>query len=149
MMKKTVLTVCILAMLTACAKSGVESGSMNNTASLTEELVNKAGDKVYFAFDRSSLSKEAKETLAKQIELMNKCDKVNFVIEGHADQRGTSEYNIALGERRANAVKSFLMSKGVASERLTIISYGKQKLSDTGTTEDAYSKNRRAVTIVE
>ncbi|MDJ1305427.1 MAG: OmpA family protein [Candidatus Midichloria sp.] len=150
-MKKTILTVCALAMLTACAQSGSDSKALSSTKAskaLIEELTQKVGDKVYFAFDNSSLSEEAKAILAKQAELMQKYSTATFTIEGHADQRGTAEYNIGLGERRANAVKSFLTSKGgISPSRLTVISYGKERLADDRTTEDAYAKNRRAVTV--
>ena len=146
-MKKTLLTVCALAMLTACAQSDNSGGSSKASKALVEELTQKAGDKVYFAFDRSNLSSEAKETLMKQAELMKKYGAATFTVEGHADKRGTAEYNIGLGERRANAVKSFLNKNGVASERLTVISYGKERLADEGNTEEAHAKNRRAVTV--
>ncbi|WHQ46836.1 MAG: OmpA family protein [Candidatus Midichloria sp.] len=150
-MKKTILTVCALAMLTACAQSSSDNRAGSSTKAsraLIEELTQKVGNKVYFAFDTSSLSDEAKATLTKQAELMQKYGTATFTIEGYADQRGTAEYNIGLGERRANAVKSFLASKGgVSPSRLTVISYGKERLADDRTTEEAYAKNRRAVTV--
>ena len=149
-MKKTLLTVCALAMLTACTTPDASNNaSINSKASkaLIEELTQKVGDRVYFAFDRSNLSNEAKEILKKQAELMKKYESATFTIEGHTDRHGPADYNIGLGERRANAVRSFLNKNGVTSDRLTVISYGKERLADEDNTEEAHAKNRRAVTV--
>ena len=150
-MKKTLLTVCALAMLTACQSgtSGSASSTSKASKALVEELTQRVGNKVYFAFDRSNLSNEAKETLKNQAELMKKYESATFIIEGHTDKRGPAEYNIGLGERRANAVKSFLHKQGVAVDRLTVISYGKERLSDDGNVEESHAKNRRAVTVAK
>lgn len=113
------------------------------------ELENKVGDRIFFEFDSSALSDEAKEVLKKQAQFMKENPELKFVIEGHCDQRGTREYNLGLGERRANAEKEFLVSLGIASERLTVISYGKERLAVMGNNEWAWSQNRRAVTVIK
>ncbi|SEF70812.1 peptidoglycan-associated lipoprotein [Jhaorihella thermophila] len=107
------------------------------------------GDRVFFAVDQSSLSDEARAVLRAQAEwLMNNPD-YNALIEGHADEQGTREYNLALGARRANAVREFLISRGVAGNRITTISYGKERPVEICSDESCYAKNRRAVTVLQ
>ncbi len=107
-----------------------------------------AGDRVYFAFDSAELSREARATLEKQAEWLQHHPQVRVIVEGHADERGTREYNLALGERRANAVKNYLVALGVAPERIETISYGKERPAVLGTGEAVWRLNRRAVTKV-
>ncbi len=107
-----------------------------------------AGDRVYFAFDSAELSPEARATLEKQAEWLKHHPSVRVIVEGHADERGTREYNLALGERRANAVKSYLVALGIAPERIETISYGKERPAVLGTGEAVWRLNRRAVTKV-
>ena len=111
-----------------------------------EELEQKIGDRVFFALASSELSSEARAVLEQQAKFMMENTDVYFVIEGHCDERGTQEFNLALGERRANAVVQYLMSLGVERARLTAISYGKQRPEVLGANEWAWSQNRRAVT---
>lgn len=99
---------------------------------------------VHFGFDKSNLDEAAKKDIAGNAEWMKKNAAAKVQIEGHCDARGTIEYNIALGERRANAVKAYMVSLGIASDRLSVISYGKEKPVATGDSEDVYAKNRRA-----
>lgn len=99
---------------------------------------------VHFGYDKSSLNSEAKSMLADNAAWIKSHPNVKVQIEGHCDQRGTIEYNVALGERRANAVKAYLVSMGVSADRLSTISYGKEKPIDTGDSEAAMAKNRRA-----
>ncbi|HRO68653.1 MAG TPA: peptidoglycan-associated lipoprotein Pal [Pseudobdellovibrionaceae bacterium] len=99
---------------------------------------------VQFGYDRSSLDNSAREKLRGNAQWMKNNSNVRVQIEGHCDARGSIEYNIALGERRANAVKSFLVSQGVSADRLSVISYGKEKPVATGDSEAAYAQNRRA-----
>ncbi len=107
------------------------------------------GDRVFFAVDQSTLSDEARAVLQAQAEwLMNNPD-YNALIEGHADEQGTREYNLALGARRANAVREFLISRGVAGNRIRTISYGKERPVEICSDESCYSKNRRAVTVLQ
>lgn len=106
-------------------------------------------DRVFFAFDSSALSNESKTTLDRQSEWLAKYPAVETIIEGHCDQRGTREYNLALGERRAKSVKDYLMSKGVDVKRLHTVSYGKERPEFQGDTEEVYAKNRRGVTVIQ
>jgi len=106
------------------------------------------GDRVFFAVDQSNLSPDAQAVLTAQAEwLINNID-FSAVIEGHADERGTREYNLALGARRANAVREFLISRGVAGNRLQVVSYGKERPLEICSDEGCYSVNRRAVTVL-
>ncbi len=124
---------------------GANSGL--NVAS-QEELISVAGDRVFFGTDRSDLTPEARATLSRQASWLQQNQNVNVTIEGHCDERGTREFNLALGERRASAVKSFLIEQGVAASRVNTISYGKEFPEFLGSAEDAWSKNRRGVTVV-
>ena len=99
---------------------------------------------VHFGYDKSSLDASAKKDIAQNADWMKKNASAKLQIEGHCDSRGTIEYNVALGERRANAVKSYMVSLGVAADRLSTISYGKEKPIATGDSADAMAKNRRA-----
>jgi len=113
------------------------------------DLVAKAGsDTVYFGTDESSLDDQARATLAAQARWMQANPSVRGSIEGHADERGTREYNLARGERRANAAKDFLIQQGVPAGRLTTISWGKERPVALGSNEQAWAQNRRAVTVV-
>jgi peptidoglycan-associated lipoprotein len=113
------------------------------------DLVAKAGsDTVYFGTDEYSLDDQARATLAAQARWMMANQSVRGSIEGHADERGTREYNLALGERRANAAKDFLIAQGVPAGRLTTISWGKERPIALGSNEEAWAQNRRAVTVV-
>ncbi|MBV8939981.1 MAG: peptidoglycan-associated lipoprotein Pal [Alphaproteobacteria bacterium] len=113
-----------------------------------EDLAANVGDRVFFAFDSSSLSDEAQKTLERQATWLKQYPNVNVTIEGHCDERGTREYNLALGERRADAAKKYLVSLGVKSSRVSTISYGKERPAVVGHDESAWSQNRRAVTVV-
>jgi len=113
------------------------------------DLIAKAGsDTVYFATDESQLDPQAQATLAAQARWLIANPSVRGSIEGHADERGTREYNLALGERRANAAKQFLIANGVPEGRLTTISWGKERPVAVGSNEEAWAQNRRAVTVV-
>jgi peptidoglycan-associated lipoprotein len=105
-------------------------------------------DTVYFDYDSSVLRQDAQVTLSQQLESLTEDDSP-IVIEGHADERGTREYNIGLGARRANEVRNYLLAKGIEYERMTTVSYGKDKPAVEGHDESAWSKNRRAVVVIE
>ena len=104
---------------------------------------------VYFDFDSYQLSPAARENLAKNAEQLKKNPSAKVQIEGHSDERGSDEYNLALGEKRANAARDYLVTLGIPADRLTIISYGKEKPADPGHDEAAWAKNRRAVLVVQ
>jgi len=131
------------------------SGAAPGDVELTElpamqaDLVAKAGsDTVYFGTDEFLIDAQSKATLAAQAKWMLANPNVRASIEGHADERGTREYNMALGERRANAARDFLLSQGVPTSRLLVTSWGKERPVATGSDESAWAQNRRAVTVV-
>jgi peptidoglycan-associated lipoprotein len=113
------------------------------------DFVAQAGsDTVHFATDSSDLDSEAQAILTKQAAWLQKFPNVRVTIEGHCDERGTREYNLALGDRRANSAKNFLVNAGVAASRISVISYGKERPIATGSDEESWAQNRRAVTVV-
>ncbi len=114
---------------------------------LNEKLV-EVGDRVFFDYDQSSFKKEGIETLKRQARFLIKNQNITVTIEGHCDARGTREYNLALGERRAYSVKSFLTSLGVEDSRISIISYGKEKLQSKENNEKAWAQSRTAITTL-
>ena len=137
--------------LSACATSSKKSGQMQGdvyTGSDTVEfLASGVRDRVFFATNKSVLTTASRDVLRKQAAFMRKKKNMTFTIEGHADERGTREYNLALGERRANAVKDYLMTYGISGSRLNVISYGKERPVNSGSNPLAWSQNRRSVTV--
>lgn len=113
-----------------------------------QEFLVSVGDRVFFETDSSSLTAEASATLDKQAAWLNQYQNYRIMIEGHADERGTREYNLALGERRANAAKNYLVSLGIAEGRLRTVSYGKDRPVALESNEAAWARNRRAVTVL-
>ena len=113
-----------------------------------EDLVVNVGDRVFFGLDKFNISKEASTTLDKQAAWLDANKGVTVRIEGHCDERGTREYNLALGERRANAVNDYLVAKGINPDRIVTISWGKEKPVANGSNESAWRQNRRGVTRV-
>ena len=116
---------------------------------LSTILTVDVGDRVFFEFDKCSLKAKARQTLERQATFLKNNAGVKVVLQGHADERGTREYNLALGERRASAAKDYLIALGVNSYRITIISYGKERPAVAGSNEAAWSQNRRAVTTID
>jgi peptidoglycan-associated lipoprotein len=114
-----------------------------------QDLATNVGDRVFFAYDSSDLAPEATDTLNRQAEWLNRYPNLQITIEGHSDERGTREYNIALGDRRANAVKNYLVSMGVSSSRVNTISYGKERPAVVGSDASSWAQNRRGVTTVQ
>ena len=104
-------------------------------------------DRVFFAYDSYSLTSNAQDALAKQAKWLKANGSVTISIEGHADERGTREYNLALGDRRANAAKDFLMAQGISSSRITTISFGKERPVNAASNKTAWAQNRRSVTV--
>jgi len=113
-----------------------------------EDLRQNVGDRVFFEFDSYALSPASQATLERQAEWLKTYSSVKVVIEGHADERGTREYNLALGARRANSAKNYLVSLGIPSNRIETISYGKERPAELGSNEAAWAQNRRSVTVV-
>lgn len=114
-----------------------------------QDLVVNVGDRVFFGFDRHDLTEDARDTLQKQAQWLKKYPHLNVTVEGHADERGTREYNLALGDRRANSVKNYLIALGIDSSRISTISYGKERPAVPESTPAAWAQNRRAVTVVQ
>ena len=137
------------------ASSSSSSSSAASAASAEATALEQArgelmtiGDTVLFGFDSSALSAEAMATLDKQAAFLNAKPALRVKIEGHADERGTREYNLALGERRASATRDYLVARGVDGSRIRIVSYGKERPAVVGSNEEAWAKNRRSVTVL-
>ena len=124
------------------------AGGGGPTPGSVEEFVQVVGDRVFFGFDRSDLSGEARTTLEGQAQWLQQYPNVTVQIEGHADERGTRAYNLALGERRATAARNYLVALGIPASRITTISYGKERPAVLGSNEAAWGQNRRAVTVI-
>ena len=144
-------------MLSACASTQTEDTSGTSDAQVTpagpaagsqEDLVVNVGDRVFFGYDRYDLTGDARATLQRQAAWLKQHGQVTVTIEGHADERGTREYNLALGARRANAARDYLVSLGVDGTRISTISYGKERPTCVESMESCWSQNRRGVTVV-
>ena len=151
-LRKIILVAIASLALTACAtQTKVSKGMMQSDVytgtDTVEYLATGVKDRVFFATNKSTLTTASRDTLRKQAAWMRKKKDLTFSIEGHADERGTREYNLALGERRANAVKDYLMTYGISGSRLTTISYGKERPVNSGSDPLAWSQNRRSVTV--
>ena len=151
-------------LLAACASEEATSGGANTGGGSSgsgggtsvvqgpapgsqEDLVQNVGDRVFFDLDQYDLKPEAQATLERQAAWLQKYPSVTVTVEGHCDERGTREYNLALGERRASAVKNYLEALGVNGNRITTVSYGKERPEVQGSSEEAWAQNRRAVTM--
>ena len=126
---------------------GIQSGSVNDPTSLAY-FQQTIGDRVLFAVDQSTLSPEATDVLNGQANWLLQNTQYVVTIEGHADEQGTREYNLALGARRASAVQNYMVSRGVADNRVKTLTWGKERPIEICSSEDCWSKNRRAVTVV-
>ena len=149
-LKKVLLVILASLALTACAtqkKAGMIAGDVYTGTDTVEYLATGVKDRVFFATNKSTLTTASRDTLRKQAAWMRKKSKVSVTVEGHADERGTREYNLALGERRANAVKDYLMTYGISGSRISVISYGKERPVNSGSSPLAWSQNRRSVTV--
>jgi len=137
--------------LSACAtqkkSASMMQGDVYTGTDTVEYLASGVPDRVFFATNESVLTTASRETLRKQAAWLRKNSNINVVLEGHADERGTREYNLALGERRANSAKDYLMTYGISSDRISVLSYGKERPVDSGSNPLAWSKNRRSVTV--
>ncbi len=127
---------------------GVSSQPMGDVPGSVHDFVVSAGDRVYFDLNASTLNEAGRQILDMQAQWLQRYPQVTVRIEGNCDERGTREYNLALGAQRAEAVKTYLVSRGVAESRITTISYGKERPIDPGTGEDAWAHNRNAHTAI-
>jgi len=132
----------------AGSTSSSASSSTTSTQMSDAEKLAQVGNTVYFGFDSSELAGEAQATLDRQAAFLNVNPTMVVIIEGHADERGTREYNLALGDRRAVAVRDYLLAKGLNAARVRTVSYGKERPAVSGSNEEAWAKNRRAATVL-
>ena len=144
--------------LAACATAPTETSTSSTSQSdviggiyvgtdTVEMLAIDVPDRVFFAYDSYSLAASAQATLNKQAKWLKANPSVAIAVEGHADERGTREYNLALGDRRASSVKDYLMSQGISSNRISTISYGKERPVKSGSNDTAWAQNRRSVSV--
>jgi peptidoglycan-associated lipoprotein len=136
--------------IAACAKQQPETTAAAGAAApgSQQDFIVNVGDRVFFDSDSSELSEQARATLDKQAQWLNQYGRYAFTLEGHADERGTREYNIALGARRAQTVREYLVSRGVAAQRMHTISYGKERPVAVCNDISCWSQNRRVVTVL-
>ena len=148
---KNVLLVTFATLILSACSTAKKSGSLDSDVYTGKEtvkyLASGVPDRVFFATNKSSLTTASRATLRKQATFLRKNKKLNVTVEGHADERGTREYNLALGERRANAARDYLMTYGISGKRISVISYGKEKPVNAASTPLAWSQNRRSVTV--
>ena len=137
---------------TSSSEEGTITETSPESASITpgsqEDLIVNVGDRVFFNYDSSDLDSDAQELLQDQVAWLKQYSDVSVIVEGHCDERGTREYNLALGEKRAQSVKNYLISLGISSDRISTISYGKERPAVVGSNDGAWAQNRRSVTIV-
>ena len=153
--KNIFLVILVSLAVTACASKKTTTASIDSQiqgdvytgTDTVEYLAKGVPDRVFFATNESILTTKSRDTLRKQAAWLRENPSINIVVEGHADERGTREYNLALGERRANAAKDYLMTYGVSADRISVISYGKERPVDSGSNPLSWSKNRRSVTV--
>jgi peptidoglycan-associated lipoprotein len=155
--KNTLLILAACLVLSACATQkevatdttikGQMQSDVYTGQDTVKYLADGVPDRVFFATNETVLTTASRETLRAQAAWLRKNSNINVVLEGHADERGTREYNLALGERRANSAKDYLMTYGISSDRISVLSYGKERPVDAGSNPLAWSKNRRSVTV--
>ena len=150
-MKKLLSLFCAIIALSSSTSTGSNGGMFGGSeceSKLARNFMENAEDRVFFAFDSSAISPDSAEILDTQVKWLKKFSNVDVIVQGYCDERGTREYNLALGERRANAVKQYLVSQGIAADRISTISYGKERPAVLGSNEAAWAQNRRAVTVI-
>lgn len=168
--KKIIMALALVVLVSACSEMGsgtspkdLYAGPAGNTGAegpfgarvgnvivgSQRDLAINVGDRVFFETDQFDLSSQARDVLRRQATFFKRHSQLNVTIEGHADERGTREYNLALGDRRANAVRDFLISQGVDASRISVISYGKERPAVLGSNPAAWAQNRRAVTVIQ
>ncbi|MCW2239243.1 peptidoglycan-associated lipoprotein Pal [Azospirillum canadense] len=138
---------------------GANTGNVNNASTVggpgqvapgsQQDLVVNVGDRVFFGTDKYDLSAEARATLDRQAQWLKQYSHVTVTVEGHSDERGTREYNLALGDRRANSVRNYMVAQGINPARVKVISFGKEKPAVVGSNQAAWAQNRRGVTVVD
>ena len=152
-MIKALTAIAAMFLIAACSSSSDQQAAAPATTTVTPGSVGdfrqNVGDRVFFDTDMSTIREDGRQTLNRQAEFLKKYTNYQVTIEGHCDERGTREYNLALGERRANAARQYLIAQGVPPARLKTISYGKERPEVQGSDESAWSRNRRGVTALQ
>ena len=148
MLKKLFIIMVYGLILTSCAGNKSVNSGGSITAGSQEDLIVNVGDRVFFEFDSFELTVDGQSTLDAQAAWLKQYSEVDITIEGHADERGTREYNLALGAKRSNAVFTYLMDAGISNSRMNAVSFGKERPEVVGSTDSAWSQNRRSVTTV-
>ncbi len=158
MLKKFMCLMAAMVMVSACDTLGTDDGMGGADGAggrmgvarpgTQEDLVVNVGDRVFFGFDKSDLTAESRATLDRQAAWLKQYPSVNVTVEGHCDERGTREYNLALGERRASSAKNYLVAAGVEADRIKTVSYGKERPAVLGSNEASWAQNRRAVSVI-
>ena len=148
---KALAAIAALTVMAACSSNNEAAApsSTNVTPGSIADFKQNVGDRVYFDTDQSSVREDGRQTLNKQAEWLKKYTNYPITIEGKCDERGTREYNLALGERRANAVKQYLVAQGVPAQRVNTISYGKERPEVVGSDEGAWARNRVGITALQ
>ncbi|MDR1375294.1 MAG: OmpA family protein [Holosporaceae bacterium] len=153
----SLVSLAVLTLLTAC-ECGMQDADGGDVAVVEDEalagsaadFIAKAGDRVFYEYDKSSVSQEAEATLSRQAEWLKQNGERKVLVEGHCDERGTREYNLGLGERRADAAARYLMDHGISGDRIRTVSYGKDRpIAAQGTQEEIYRMNRVAISVIE
>ena len=159
MWQRLVTLFTVLLLVTACGTASTSkypTGAPGNYGETVDgfvvgsdrDFVVNVGDRVFFDTDRWELKPDARELLKRQAAFFKRHKQLNFTVEGHADERGTREYNLALGERRANSAKDYLVSQGVSANRITVVSFGKERPAVLGSNPASWAQNRRSVTVI-
>jgi peptidoglycan-associated lipoprotein len=148
---KAIAAIAALMFMAACSNEQAAGppSSTSVTPGSVADFRQNVGDRVYFDFDQSVVREDGRQTLNKQAEWLKKYTNYAITIEGKCDERGTREYNLALGERRANAVKQYLVAQGLPAQRINTISYGKERPEVVGSDEGAWARNRVAITTLQ
>ena len=147
MMAALILSACAAKKTATKIETQAITGDTYSGEETVKYLATGVPDRVFFATNKSVLTTASRDTLRKQAAWLRENKSINVTVEGHADERGTREYNLALGERRANAAKDYLMTYGISGNRISVISYGKERPVNSGSGPLAWSQNRRSVTV--
>ena len=149
---KALAALAAMLVMAACSSSQQEAAGPATTSVTPGSVADfrqNVGDRVFFDTDQSGIREDGRQTLARQAEWLKKYTNYQITIEGHCDERGTREYNFALGERRANAAKQYLVAQGIPAARIRTVSLGKENPDPPGSDEGAWARNRRAVTVLQ
>lgn len=151
-MIKALSAIAAMFLIAACSSNEQQTASAATTSvspGSVGDFRQNVGDRVFFDTDSSNVREDGRQTLNRQAEWLKKYSNYQITVEGHCDERGTREYNLALGERRANAARQYLIAQGIPAARIKTVSYGKERPDPVGSDEAAWARNRRAITALE